>query len=738
MGVLRLLFHPEIGRPVDEMRASAGRIAGSVGQLWRLPEGSRFDARRFRTRIGVARLALGLSLVGLGIALGTGVAWGQGFQSDLFDIVDEASRDLFDLLRGGDGGGNAAYAALGEMVGYFNAGVLVLAGVLLVYHTAAGVMDTGRTGRLGFGGWEIVRIVTSVALLVPLPGGPSGGQHIVLDLAGVGGDFAQSVWRPFSGSLLGSSGVSPPKPSTRGREVMMADLLVVEVCRELLGGDLATNRVTTRSGSEVIWRYRAVRGRTGYDIRSHCGEVRFPGQDLSGPRGEVARAHVQGMEQAREVLERVARVLAEPYQENHDRFGDPMDWDGVRAAVSEAVRVYSEVVDRAVEAESEKHREETVRELEAEEVEEGSWTTAGSVFLRIAQRIGELNWTVVSGPEVTTPMLSLRYSDKKAYKALLQISEDLGTAVGSPASAVGDRAPGEGSAGGGMGSLLSEYMYKAFFSFESVLDVEGENPLSELSAIGHNMITAVLISSGILMTAATVSNVGDVQALGFSLRADIFEATWPVIDGLVTMVMMALLIGGAVLAYLVPALPFIRFLFGLLVWVLAVVEAFIAMTVWLAAQTARGQGDGLTTNSTAGGLVTLAGVVLRPPLMILGLIVGYLVFTVVIELFNAIWLPQMKESTAEAGPGLIQYAVFVVLYVMIAYGLLNASLKLIEMLPDAVMNWIGGRASGVSEADRMIGVATGSTGRLGGVAPSRFGAGVRNRAGAGRPAGGGD
>ena len=733
MGVLRLFFHPEVGRPLGEMKASAGRIGRSVGGLWRLPEGSRLDARRLRSRAGAIRLAVGLALVSLGVALGAEVAWGQGFRSDLFDIVDEASRDLFDMLRGGDGGGNAAYAALGEMVGYFNAGVLVLAGALLIYHTAAGVMDTGRTGRLGFGGWEIVRIVASVALLVPLPGGPSGGQHIVLDLAGVGGDFAQSVWRPFSGSLLSGSGVSAPKPSTRGREMMVADLLVVEVCRELLGGNLDTNRVTRRSGGEEIWRYRAVRGRTGYDVKSHCGEVRFPGVELAGPRGVVARAHLQGLTEARSVLEPVARVLAEPYQQGAERFGEPMDWDGVRAAVTEAVRVYAEIVDRAVEQEKETYRQETVREQEAEEAVQGSWTTAGGLFLRLAQRIGQFNWTVVSGPEVTTPMLSLRYGDKKGFKALLQISEDVGTAVRSPASALGDRVPGEGSAGGGWGSVLSEYLYKAFFSFESVLDVEGENPLSELSAIGHNMITAVLSASGLLMVAATASNVGDVQALGFSLKADLFEATWPVIDGIVTMVLMALLIGGAILAYLVPALPFIRFLFGLLVWVLAVVEAFIAITVWLAAQTARGQGDGLTTNSTVGGLVTLAGVVLRPPLMIFGLIVGYLVFTVVIELFNAIWLEQMKDSTAEAGPGLIQYAAFVVLYVMIAYGLLNASLKLIEMLPDAVMNWIGGRASGVSEADRMIGVATGSTGRLGGVTPSRFGAGVRNR---GAPGGG--
>ena len=737
MAVLRLLFHPELGRPLGEMRASAGRIAGSIGQLWRLPEGSRFDARRFRSRIGLVRLALGLSLVGLGIALGTGVAWGQGFQSDLFDIVDEASRDLFDLLRGGDGGGNAAYAALGEMVGYFNAGVLVLAGALLIYHTAAGVMDTGRTGRLGFGGWEIVRIVASVALLVPLPGGPSGGQHIVLDLAGLGGDFAQSVWKPFAGSLLGSSRVSVPKPSTVGREVMMVDFLVVEVCRELAGKRVGGGPLRTTARGGEVWRYDVAQGSRGYDIRSHCGEVRFAGLGREGPRGEVARAHLEGMNEARKVLVPVAKEIGAPYEDGR-RFGEPMDWSAVSGAIAGAVAAYSQVVDAAVEAAGERQNTETQERLTAEQAANGSWTTAGSLFFRVAERIGEFNWAVVSAPEVTPPMLTLKDRDRKTFKALLQIAEDISTAAGSPISPLGSRPPQTGSTGGGVGSLLNQVFYTVMFSFEDVLDVEGDNPLSELAAIGHNLITAVLVTSGMLMSAAAVSNVGDAQALGFSLKADLFEATWPVIDGIVTMVLMALLIGGAVLAYLVPALPFIRFLFGLLVWILAVVEAFIAMTVWLAAQTARGQGDGLTTNSTVGGLVTLAGVVLRPPLMILGLIVGYLVFTVVIELFNAIWLTQMKESAAEIGPGIIQYAVFVALYVMIAYGLLNASLKLIEMLPDAVMNWIGGRASGMSEADRMIGVATGSTGRLGGVTPSRFGAGVRNRAGAGRPAGGGD
>ena len=80
----------------------------------------------------------------------------------------------------------------------FNAGVLLLAGFLLIWHMVAGTVDTAREGRFGFGAWAIVRIVVAVALMAPLPGGMNGAQHAVVGLAHLGGDFANAVWKPFS------------------------------------------------------------------------------------------------------------------------------------------------------------------------------------------------------------------------------------------------------------------------------------------------------------------------------------------------------------------------------------------------------------------------------------------------------------------------------------------------------------------------------------------------------------
>ena len=707
------------------VRRSSSRMSGMVESLWDRPAGRQAELGNLGSRRGMACVVAALAMVAVSALLLDSAARAQVFDKDVFDTVDEAGRELFGFLTGGDG--DAQYEALGMMIWIFNVGVFVLAGVLLVYHAVWGVVETGRKGIWGFGGWELVRIVTAIALMAPIPYGPSPGQHIVLLLAGQGGDFAQAVWEPFSTKLLGSSKVVAPKGEDGVRRLFIAKLMTVEVCQAFAGkgGRISTH---DQHGTE-IWRYRLARGSGGYSKHSHCGEVRIRGMGLDGQRGKVADAHRDGADAARLILRRAAKVMVKSYDfDDPATYGTAVDEKAVKDAIESALVVYSRAVDVVVEAAGAEWHRDVVRSFADTEAEEASWTQAGSVFSSMAMRIGEFNWSVVSVPEVAGPMLALKDRSNRAMLVVMRANEDIARIAGTPISAIGTVSPDAEAVGGGVSGVLAEIFGALFFSFEDVLDVGEDNPLMDLSAIGHNLLTYSMIAVSGLMGVAVASNLGDTSVFGWKLPLDLFEAVYPVVDGLVTMFLTVMVMAGAILAYVVPALPFVRFLFGVLGWVMEVVEGVVAMTVWLAAHLTRTEGDGLTTSATADGFRRLAGIVLRPPLMVIGLVVGYFVFQVLVGLLNHIWMPYMKSSTGDVGPGLLGFAALLVIYVMIAWGLLNASMRLIEAVPDAVLEWIGARARNWAGADQVMGNMSGGAGRLSGFGP---------RTGGGRRGGGG-
>ena len=78
------------------------------------------------------------------------------------------------------------------------------------------------------------------------------------------------------------------------------------------------------------------------------------------------------------------------------------------------------------------------------------------------------------------------------------------------------------------------------------------------------------------------------------------------------------------------------------------------------------------------------------------------------------WLPQMRDAGASAGLGPVGFLAMLALYVIVAYGLMNASFKLIDLLPGAVLDWIGGRAgAGEDGGERAGGTAIAGISRVG-------------------------
>ena len=159
MRPLRFLFAPELGRPLaDALRGAAvlRRLAEAVCRRGPPPGGTGgrgkagYQNAGSSTRSGLLLPVLLLALAGLAL---TAVpppepAYGQTIDRGLFADTDRTTRDVLSFLGGL---GRDRPSAVGDMLFAFNAGVLVLAGFLLVWHAAAGVVDTAREGRFGFG-----------------------------------------------------------------------------------------------------------------------------------------------------------------------------------------------------------------------------------------------------------------------------------------------------------------------------------------------------------------------------------------------------------------------------------------------------------------------------------------------------------------------------------------------------------------------------------------------------------
>ena len=720
MSLLRFLFFPEAGRAFGEAGAACRRVGRGVRALaGEVPAGGwrrrrpHAPKQRIRAVFGLVLSLLGATFAALGVS-GLAEASSVSIDPGLFAEADRATRDLLSFL-----GGLAAAprTALADMLFAFNGGVLVLAGGLLVWHTVAGAVDTARHGRWGFGAWEIVRIVAAVALMAPLPGGMNGAQHAVLGLANLGGDFAAAVWTPFSEQALGHGDPVAPRPGAAAWRSTVARVLLSETCRH------AANESARRAGDPpyVIVRRNRTAGtetlRFDGDGRGMpqglCGTVRFEGLDGEGSRGIAARGHQRALEGLFPALSELAAEIGERYVPGSPAYGRPLPDIGAALDRRGLAGAYAAVLDAELARAASEERLALERAV-AEDAAASSWLAAASFFNTLAARTGRFQAAARGVPRAALPLPSIEEWSPPAAAAVKGM---LAALAASPdwqpvsfAAGAGAAGPLPAATGGGSGPVDSLF---AFIDMESVIVADSGNPIADLAGFGHSLVAAATGAIAVLSGVAAGS--GLLESIPFFGKGlDAFESVWRVTDGFVSTVLGILLVAGAVLAYVLPALPFIRFLFGIFGWLLNVVEATLAVTVFAAAHVTRGDGDRLAIPATRQGWLFLPGLVLRPPLMLFGLILGYFVFLAAIGLLNEIWLPQLRDAAASDGLGPVGFLAMLVLYVMIAYALMNGAFKLIDLLPAAVLEWIGGRAgAGGDDAGRLGGAVVSGISRIG-------------------------
>lgn len=203
------------------------------------------------------------------------------------------------------------------------------------------------------------------------------------------------------------------------------------------------------------------------------------------------------------------------------------------------------------------------------------------------------------------------------------------------------------------------------------------------------------------------------QLLAGGLVSAVANAIVKTIGPIVTTVLLVLFLLGVTLAVYIPLVPFIVWFGAIINWLVVVGEAVVAAPLWAMIHLA-GEGDGFG-HKTSHGYIFLLNCMVRPILMVIGFFLGGAAVVVGGTVLNQMFKVAFVNVQFDSMTGIFTLLAFLGVYVILFLNLVHSCFNLIFIVPDQVINWVGGHASPAigrdenDRAQRMFGIMTSRT-----------------------------
>jgi len=229
--------------------------------------------------------------------------------------------------------------------------------------------------------------------------------------------------------------------------------------------------------------------------------------------------------------------------------------------------------------------------------------------------------------------------------------------------------------------------------------VAENNPFQFAANIGHGMnnVRYVLYAakaaamtflhtieyaqSGVTGTIAGMFGAG----VATSGTSGFFTAITTMVIELITISLTILTAMAWTLAYYIPMMPALLWITLIGAYLLICIEAVVATPLAVVLM-ATPEGEGISGTKMQNAITLLASVYLRPSLMVIGLIAAVYIAKYSFMILNEIFWAQAESATRGDLFGF--FAVFT-LYIISLHQILSNSIKAIDSLPTAILNWIG-------------------------------------------------
>ena len=728
-----------------------------------------------------------LGLITFILHFATGHAHAQAPGASYFNDSGTANTWINDLFpyNNTTTAANGIPATIGAVLLIYNTALLALASVLAIWSLMSIVIDSAHHGKMGGNRHSMlygpIRIVAAIGLLVPISNGYNSAQILTINMAHMGSGLATTVWTGFQTSLFQLSANAALTPGG-DLNPFVHELYEIGTCvadvkqydnTAAMGNPQAntslqtnpnSNGFTTTTGgpatTSVIGSYTIRFGTSSEpDL---CGSMTIPAVNSALMSAGDSQDYVNIVTQfytntivpAATLVAQQANPSATQYTSQTPAAFATTTFDNVVASLQGSSTSGTNTLDGEAAALAQTYSSNYGNITNATgtgAAASDGWVDAGAVFMRmakIAANVAQVQTRNLSTQPPNSNLLPQGFWGNTAHnigctfsnsytcsgsnaaetqKAIGMMNQQLQTAETTAGVPKMDSSGREESSATGADALTKK--------------IVSETHLNELSAFFANFGSNV----------ATTSNPGG-HAFGVSFAQ-------PFVDmlnfGNVLAIMDAGLFAGAALlgaqvagtgdvgipivlttfgsfffplammfSVGIPLLPALRFLFGILTWLMTIFEALVCLPV-VALWHVNSEGEGLFAHGKQGYLMILQ-MMLRPVLMVFGLIGAIVIFDVLYDfvsytVIGTFW-NTLQLSAFGALSEIIPFFGFLFGYCFLVYSVANVSFNLINLIPDHVLAWIGSNIAMSTQGDGGDGALSQTQSSMGSLASGVTGA----------------
>lgn len=622
------------------------------------------------------------------------------------------------LATGGAGGSDTILAGIFQVA---NGALLVIGAFFACYVMFRKVSQTAHDGavfdREKHTMWGPIRIVWGLAALVPTANGWSLSQLLMLwsasvmgiGVANIGVDAAVAAFNDGKGMVL-----QPVMPST---DALAHKIFEIELCRHGLNASLAM----ASSGGGLLPEDSYMQTQatdTGFVLANKsfvCGGANVDPDLESQPSStswfsstidvaEVRRAHLQALSSMEKSLSESARQFVNAVTNRTTSGGGTLP--DAEIAIQSAAQQYENTVN-SMAATKQGNIGELASQLSSS-IKEGGWWTLGQWYQTFAAANTKLS-DAVAGKATTfgasisgdPGMMTVYTMALNAYQA------QQGRATTTHATPLGTQRQDDG--GNILAKLFSspgQALTEAITNINDGGESRGQiNPLIKMKNLGDHLTGVAEIGLAGYLTAKGLEKTSESFSIA-GLASRVADASGAIsfikgaLDGagpIIMMIIIAALLLGLGLSTYLPMVPFVIWFGAAVNWLVVVGEGVIAAPLWAITHLG-GEGDGFG-HKTAHGYIFLLEMMVRPILMVIGFFLGGAGIIAGGTLLNEGFGIALANAQFDSLTGIGSILAYCTIYFSMCLNLVHSCFNLIFLVPDKVINWVGGVAPAMIGGD---------------------------------------